>query len=31
MVEDAHVNHVPVLTGGVGKATLREFKGFTSK
>jgi carboxymethylenebutenolidase len=27
MVEDAHVNHVPVLTGGVGKAALREFYG----
>jgi carboxymethylenebutenolidase len=25
MVEDAYVNHVPVLTGGVGKAALREF------
>lgn len=25
MVEDAHVNHVPVLTGGVGKSELREF------
>ncbi len=25
MVEDAYVNHVPVLTGGVGKAELREF------
>jgi carboxymethylenebutenolidase len=25
MVEDAYVNHVPVLTGGVGRAQLREF------
>jgi len=25
MVEDAYVNHVPVLTGGRGKAELREF------
>ena len=25
MVEDAYVNHVPVLTGGVGKNELREF------
>jgi len=25
MVEDAYVNHVPVLTGGVGKDELREF------
>jgi len=25
MVEDAYVNHVPVLTGGCGKAALREF------
>ncbi|HUA19515.1 MAG TPA: ester cyclase [Bryobacteraceae bacterium] len=25
MVEDAYVNHVPVLTGGSGKAALREF------
>jgi carboxymethylenebutenolidase len=25
MVEDAYVNHIPVLTGGVGKAELREF------
>lgn len=25
MREDAYVNHVPVLTGGVGKAELREF------
>ena len=25
MVEDAYVNHVPVLTGGVGKPALREF------
>ena len=27
MVEDAYVNHVPVLTGGVGKEQLREFYG----
>lgn len=27
MVEDAYVNHVPVLTGGVGKRELREFYG----
>ncbi len=27
MVEDAYVNHVPVLTGGVGKQELREFYG----
>jgi len=27
MVEDAYVNHVPVLTGGVGKKELREFYG----
>ena len=27
MVEDAYVNHVPVLTGGVGKDQLREFYG----
>src|SRR5919198_4030773 len=25
MVEDAYVNHVPVLTGGAGRAQLREF------
>ncbi|MGH7096081.1 MAG: ester cyclase [Stellaceae bacterium] len=25
MVEDAYVNHVPVLTGGSGKAELRDF------
>ena len=25
MVEDAYVNHVPVLTGGVGKDALRRF------
>lgn len=25
MVDDAYVNHIPVLTGGVGKAELREF------
>ncbi len=25
MVEDAYVNHVPVMTGGVGKAALRAF------
>jgi carboxymethylenebutenolidase len=25
MVEDAYVNHVPVLTGGFGKAALGEF------
>ncbi|MCI0391488.1 MAG: dienelactone hydrolase family protein [Acidobacteria bacterium] len=25
MVEDAYVNHVPVLTGGVGRDELREF------
>ena len=25
MVEDAYVNHIPVMTGGVGKAELREF------
>jgi len=24
MVEDAYVNHIPVLTGGVGKEQLRE-------
>jgi len=25
MVDDAYVNHIPVLTGGVGKKELREF------
>jgi carboxymethylenebutenolidase len=25
MVEDAYVNHVPVMTGGAGKPALREF------
>jgi len=25
MVDDAYVNHIPVLTGGVGKEDLREF------
>jgi carboxymethylenebutenolidase len=25
MVEDAYVNHVPVLTGGAGKSALRTF------
>lgn len=25
MVDDAYVNHVPVLTGGVGKPALRQF------
>jgi len=25
MVEDAYVNHIPVLTGGVGRYELREF------
>jgi carboxymethylenebutenolidase len=25
MTEDAYVNHVPVMTGGYGKAALREF------
>ena len=25
MVEDAYVNHVPVMTGGSGKSALREF------
>jgi carboxymethylenebutenolidase len=25
MVDDAYVNHIPVLTGGVGKKALREF------
>src|SRR6266567_1731415 len=25
MVEDAYVNHIPVMTGGVGQAALRQF------
>jgi len=25
MVEDAYVNHIPVMTGGNGKASLRDF------
>ena len=25
MVEDAYVDHVPVMTGGYGQAELREF------
>jgi carboxymethylenebutenolidase len=25
MVDDAYVNHVPVMTGGFGKTPLREF------
>ena len=25
MVEDAYVNHIPVLTGGAGKSALRDF------
>jgi carboxymethylenebutenolidase len=25
MVEDAYVNHIPIMTGGVGKPALREF------
>jgi len=25
MVDDAYVNHVPTMTGGFGKAALREF------
>ena len=25
MVDDAYVNHIPTLTGGAGKAQLREF------
>ena len=25
MVDDAYVNHIPVLTGGVGKPALRTF------
>ena len=33
MVEDAYVNHIPVLTGGVGREELRKFysKHFISK
>jgi carboxymethylenebutenolidase len=27
MVEDAYVNHIPVMTGGVGQGALREFYG----
>src|SRR5260370_25804560 len=27
MVEDAHVNHVPGMTGGYGKSALRSFYG----
>jgi carboxymethylenebutenolidase len=27
MVEDAHVNHVPVMTGGYGRSALRAFYG----
>jgi carboxymethylenebutenolidase len=27
MVEDAHVTHVPVMTGGVGREQVREFYG----
>jgi carboxymethylenebutenolidase len=27
MLEDAYVNHIPVLTGGAGKTALREFYG----
>ena len=27
MVEEGYVNHVPVMTGGAGKAALREFYG----
>ncbi|MFQ5657181.1 MAG: ester cyclase [Candidatus Methylomirabilales bacterium] len=27
MVDDAYVNHIPVLTGGVGRDALREFYG----
>ena len=27
MVEDAYVNHVPVMTGGFGKPALRKFYG----
>jgi hypothetical protein len=26
MVEDSYVNHVPVMTGGVGHAELRQFQ-----
>jgi carboxymethylenebutenolidase len=25
MVDDAYVNHIPVMTGGFGKAALRDF------
>ena len=25
MVDDAYVNHIPVMTGGVGKEELRRF------
>jgi len=25
MTDDAYVNHIPVLTGGYGKAALRDF------
>jgi len=25
MIDDAYVNHIPVMTGGVGKVALREF------
>jgi carboxymethylenebutenolidase len=25
MVDDAYVNHIPVMTGGLGKAALRQF------
>jgi hypothetical protein len=25
MVDDAYVNHVPVMTGGYGKTALRDF------
>ena len=25
MVPDAYVNHIPVMTGGLGRAELREF------
>ena len=27
MVEDGYVNHIPVMTGGAGKAALRDFYG----
>jgi carboxymethylenebutenolidase len=27
MVDDGYVNHIPVMTGGAGKAALREFYG----